>query len=294
MTDATANAGSKSPLDRDGLQRFRAEVLGRKNLPTIPAMLGQILRLVEREDTSAKELVTLIEHDQALTGKMLRLANSAFFGQARRVATIPRAVMLLGFSTVRNLALGVKVWDTLAGGLNPRRLEELWGHAVMVAIGSKALTAKLCAGDPDEAFTAGLLHDVGRVVIAGRFGDAYWKTLAEAPATQSADTVEQATFGVDHTEVGGWLLEAWGLPPAIVEAARLHHAALERSGRGALVAVANQLAARTDMKTGELRDMTPAFLAAIAERGVTPELCQAVVAALRADESLSALGRPNA
>src|SRR5213594_728517 len=102
MGDAVADARPKGPLDRGGRQRFRAEVIGRKNLPTIPAVLSQVLGLVEREDSSTRDLVDLIEHDQALTGKMLRLANSAFFGQSRRVATIPRAVMLLGFSTARS------------------------------------------------------------------------------------------------------------------------------------------------------------------------------------------------
>ncbi len=290
MNDAAANAG-RGALDRDGLQRFRAEVIGRKNLPTIPAMLGQVLRLIEKEDASAKELVNLIEHDQALTGKMLRLANSAFFGQARRVATIPRAVMLLGFSTVRNLALGVKVWDTLAAGLAPGRIEELWAHAVVVAIATKVLTAKLCAGDPDEAFTAGLLHDVGRIVLAGRFGDAYWRAIADVDPDQRIEAVEQASFGVDHGEVGGWLLEAWGLPPPIVDAARLHHAPLERAGRAVVVAMANELAGRTDLRTGELDPSAERLLAATAERGVTPELWSTVVAELHADGALGALGR---
>src|SRR5437899_9915400 len=124
MGDAAADATPKGPLDEAGLQRFRAEVIGRKNLPTIPAVLSQVLGLVEREDSSTRELVDLIEHDQALTGKMLRLANSALFGQSRRVATIPRAVMLLGCSTVRNLALGVKVWDTVAHGIPAARRSE--------------------------------------------------------------------------------------------------------------------------------------------------------------------------
>src|SRR5215510_2965023 len=135
-------------MDQESLQQFRAEVLARRNLPTIPAVLSRIITLVEGEMTNARHLVDVIEHDQALTGKMLRLANSAFFGQSRRVATIPRAFVLLGFSTVRNLALGVKVWDTLGAGIARNRLDELWMHAVAVGVSAKALTAKLRAGDP--------------------------------------------------------------------------------------------------------------------------------------------------
>ncbi len=119
-------------MDEQAMQQFRAEVVARKNLPTIPTVLARILQLADSESASSKELIAVIEHDPALTGKMLRLANSAFFGQSRRVATIPRAVVLLGFSTVRNLALGVKVWDTLGAGIARDRLEELWAHAVAV------------------------------------------------------------------------------------------------------------------------------------------------------------------
>ena len=292
MGDATADAGSTGPLDRGSLQRFRAEVIGQKNLPTIPAVLARVLGLVEREDSSTRDLVDLIEHDQALTGKMLRLANSAFFGQSRRVATIPRAVILLGFSTVRNLALGVKVWDTIAPSIPSERLRALWSHAVMVAVGSKVLTAKLCAGDPDEAFTAGLLHDVGRLILGARFKDAYWTAGAE-PVRSIVD-VEQAAFGVQHAEVGGWLLEAWGLPLSIVEAARLHHAAPDRSGITALVAATNRLVAATDVAERRLRPEAADALAREAARGVTPELWDVVIAALAEDGALDMFGRVEA
>src|SRR5207248_5443939 len=136
-------------------------LMARKNLPTIPTVLARILQLADAENTSGKELIAVVEHDQALTGKMLRLANSAFFGQSRRVAAIPRAVVLLGFTTVRNLALGVKVWDVLGAGIARSRVDELWTHAVAVALATRSLAVRLRTGDPDEGFTAGLLHDVG-------------------------------------------------------------------------------------------------------------------------------------
>src|SRR5439155_517380 len=100
---ACRGGGEGVVMDEQAMQQFRAEVMARKNLPTIPTVLARILQLADAENTSGKELIAVVEHDQALTGKMLRLANSAFFGQSRRVATIPRAVVLLGFSTVRSL-----------------------------------------------------------------------------------------------------------------------------------------------------------------------------------------------
>src|SRR5262249_4121373 len=190
-----ARSLGESVMDEQALQQFRAEVIGRKNLPTIPTVLAQILRLVDREGASGRELVEVIEHDQALTGKMLRLANSAFFGQNRRVATIPRAVVLLGFSTVRNLALGVKVWDALSSGISRVRLEQLWSHAASVAVATKELCVRLRAADPDEAFTAGLLHDIGRLVLAMRFREQYWGGTGGGTGSQAGDADEARRFG---------------------------------------------------------------------------------------------------
>lgn len=279
-------------MDEQAVQRFRAEVIARKNLPTIPTVLARILQLVERDSTSGRELIEVIEHDQALTAKMLRLANSAFFGQSRKVATIPRAVVLLGFTTVRNLALGVKVWDALGAGMSRARLEELWGHAVAVAIATKALTARLRVGDPDEAFTAGLLHDAGRLVMSMRLRDEYWNAVGGPAEIQAIDTIEAASFGVDHAQVGAWMLEAWDLPPAIVEAVRQHHTAVYRAGVAGVLAIADRLVAWTDLPSGRLRPEAEQLLHTTAERGITPAVWADVADELHGQ--FGAVGRPEA
>jgi len=270
-------------MDQESLQQFRAEVLARRNLPTIPAVLSRIITLVEGEMTNARHLVDVIERDQALTGKILRLANSAFFGQSRRVATIPRAILLLGFSTVRNLALGVKVWDTLAGGVAKKRLEDLWVHSVSVAVATKLLSARLCDGDPDEGFTAGLLHDVGRLVLAARFKDAYWSAV-EGDGTTPVDEIERSSFGVDHAEVGSWLFEAWNLPPGIVEAVRRHHDPDLKPGVSGLLGAANRLLHVVGL--AEHGAETEAVFAWTATRGVTAALWDAIVPELRDSSGL--------
>jgi len=276
-------------MDEQAVQQFRAEVVARKNLPTIPTVLAKILQLADAENVSGKELIAVIEHDQSLTGKMLRLANSAFFGQSRRVATIPRAIVLLGFSTVRNLALGVKVWDTLGAGIARSRLDELWVHAVAVGVAAKALTARLRAGDPDEAFTAGVLHDVGRLILAMRFRDEYWRIVGSTGEAEAIERKEAANLGVDHTEVGGWVLEAWSLPPAIVEAVRTHHAGDARPGVPGLLAVADRLVAWTDLATGIMQNEATALLDRNREHGVTPGMWDEVLRQLREGDELAAL-----
>jgi putative nucleotidyltransferase with HDIG domain len=207
------------------------------------------------------------------------------------VATIPRAVMLLGFSTVRNLALGVKVWDALAAGLSRTRMEALWAHAIAVAVVTKTLAVRLRAGDPDEGFTAGLLHDVGRLVLAMRFRERYWDAVGGAPAGEPVHAIEQASFGVDHAEVGGWMLEAWSLPPAIVDAVRTHHAPELRPGMPGLLAVVNRLVAWTDFASGAVRPEAALVFATVAERGITSEVWREVVGQMRDDRAFAALGR---
>jgi putative nucleotidyltransferase with HDIG domain len=277
-------------MDEQAVRQLRAEVIARKNVPTIPIVVARILQLLDDEQTNGKKLVDVIEHDQALTGKLLRLANSAFFGQSRSVATIPRAVVLLGFSTVRLLALGVKVWDSLGSGVTRERAHDLWSHAVTVAATVKLLASRLRAGDPDEAFTSGLLHDIGRLVLAMRFKQDYWRVVGVDEA-EEVHAIESANFGVDHAEVGAWILEAWSLPPAIVEAVRQHHDLTPRAGVPGLLAVADRLVAWTDLATGTLRPEAQVLLQTTGDRGITPELWQSIVEHLRTGEELAALGR---
>jgi len=276
-------------MDQQRLQELRADVIARKNLPTIPTVLAKIVQLADGETSNARQLVEVVEHDQALTGKILRLANSAFFGQSRRVATIPRAVVLLGFATVRNLALGVKVWETLGTGIARSRLQKLWGHSVTVAVAAKTLVSRLRAGNPDEAFTGGLLHDIGRLMLAMRFRDEYWQVV-DGVGGDAIHRVESSTFGVDHAEVGAWMLEAWSLPPGIVEAVRWHHEGTSRPGVLGIVALTNRLLAYTDLETGALRDESAVLQPQMDERGLTHELWEGVISGLQESEILS-LGR---
>jgi putative nucleotidyltransferase with HDIG domain len=258
------------------LQAFRAEVLSRKDLPTIPAVLARILTLVEGERTSGRDLVEVIEHDPVLTSRVLKLANSALFGLSRKVSTVPRAVVLVGFTTVRNLALGVKVWDSLApGGRQKQQVETLWHHSAIVAAGAKLVAAKVKGIDPDISFTAGLLHDVGKLVIALKLGMRYWSLVEAATTNLETAAIERATLGVDHGQVGGWLAEAWRLPAPIVGAIRDHHQTTlvdqPEWTTAHAVHVADVLVRDTDLATGAPGPIAMAMLERTAARGLTAE-----------------------
>jgi putative nucleotidyltransferase with HDIG domain len=236
--------------DAARLRRLRAHILNSKDLPTIPVLLARILAVVDGERASARDLVEVMQRDQALTGRVLRLANSGFFGFSREVATLPRAIMILGFSTVRSLALGVKIWETMRGrdGLS---LTELWEHSALVGAAARLIARRVHVGDPEEIFTAGLLHDVGRAVLNLRFPAEY----AAISSANGADLLERerAAFGVDHARAGAWLAEAWSLPQSIVEAAATHHDPIRPGaplGQAEIVNLANRLVHWTDLDGG--------------------------------------------
>jgi putative nucleotidyltransferase with HDIG domain len=273
-------------MDSTTLQQFRADVIARKSLPTIPPVLTGIIALIDDDRAGAKKLVDLIERDQALTARLLRLANSAFFGQARKVSTIPRAVLLLGFSTVRNLALGVKVWDTLGTGVSRKELEALWAHSVQVAALARMIARQQRQTNPDEAFTTGLLHDVGQLVLALRFKDLYWETARKATSTEHLPGLEQSTLGVDHAEVGSWLLEAWNLPALMVEAVRRHHDPEARTGLAGAIGAASRLVHRTNFQTGAVADDAAGILDAV---GLSKDQWEAAIAEIGRNAALVAL-----
>ena len=233
-----------------------------------------MLVTVNRDDVRVEELAKLIARDQSLTAALLRLANSAFFAIPSRVTSIEQAVTFLGLGRVRDLVLGLSIWTSLDGkdpaGRRYRRA--MWVHTAMVAAAAKLL-AERTGGDGGMAFAAGLLHDVGKLILGMRLGASYWDLLDDAARHgQSAAAIEEATFGCHHATVGAWLLQIWQLPPALVQPVAMHHAPLTTEfgmDVTAVVAVADRLVDATDPDSGvtrddvlaEVRDFAPGLLA---------------------------------
>jgi len=263
------------------LERLRAEIISTKDLPTIPVLLVHILAVVDGDRSSARDLVDVLQRDQALTARILRLANSSFFGCPREVASLTRAVMLLGFSAVRNIALGVKIWDTLRTGTS-FSLAKLWEHSALVAAASKLVAQKTRAAEPEAAFTAGLLHDIGQVVLRMRFGAEYESVISEGDTAVTER--EQAAFGVDHAQAGGWLAEAWALPEWIALAAQGHHTVLAPGAEltaSDVVNMANRLAHWTDLGDGVLAPEAESELTSLSLAGLSFEDCVDIAANLQ-------------
>jgi len=241
----------RSPVE----ERFYRELMSMEDLPAAPEIAQRMLVAANREDADTRHLASLITRDPSLAARLLRLANSAFFAVRTRVTSIPQAITLLGFPRVRDLALGLSVWGALggktAGARRHRRI--LWVHSVTVATAA-SLLAERTGGDGATAFAAGLLHDVGKLVLGLRLGESYWALLDEAAEDgRAAAAVEGESFGCHHGTVGGWLLQLWQLPAALADPVARHHEALARESGfdvTAVVAVANRLVDATDPASG--------------------------------------------
>ena len=212
--------------------QFTTDVEEFQRVPAAPQIVTRILALTaDSTTTSAKSLADVVACDATLSGRVIALANSWFVGAARPVTDIQQAIILLGFSRVRDLGLGISVWGSLGEdrSIMPARRHALWRHSLTVAALARRL-AERARLNASAAFMCGLLHDVGKLVLGLHLGEPYWSVL-EGGDKRGADLVrlEAESFGCDHATVGGWLLSLWRLPASIVEVVSDHHAkALER------------------------------------------------------------------
>jgi HD-like signal output (HDOD) protein/CheY-like chemotaxis protein len=202
------------------------EIVSRMDtVPSLPSLYVEMTHALQSPDISIAELGNIIAKDMGMSSKVLQLANSAFFGLSCQVSSPKQAVTLIGTDNIRALVLSVHVFSELRSGLDTQ-LAFLWPHSC--ATGGLAMAVARCQGVGqkmmDEAFAAGLLHDVGRLVLASSCGEQYIGVLQEIEKRHAlVSDVEQEVFGCTHAEVGAYLLGLWGLPDSIIEAVAWHH-----------------------------------------------------------------------
>ena len=206
------------------LLRKRVERL--EGLPTLPSVASTLISLTQSPQTSATQVGELISQDQALTGPVLKLVNSAYYGFPKQITTVNHAVVILGFNRVKNIVLAASVFGLKGQRLLPRfDAPGFWRHSLGAAVAARTAARELGRVDSEESFVCGLLHDVGKLVLAQVAPADYDRCLAAAEERHELILVtEQEVFGVDHAEVGSWLAEQWKLPPGVVSAVRHHHA----------------------------------------------------------------------
>lgn len=197
------------------------------NLPSLPTVVMELLASMNQEDVNIDALAQKIAQDQALTAKTLRLANSSFYGMANQVTTIQEAIAILGFRTVRSLAATAALIATFAGGTHAHfSAAPFWRHAIAAAVCARELASQLNI-NPEYAYTAGLLHDIGRLVLVTQFQPNYEATMTHrAQHDCHLLDAEQAVLGLDHAQVGYVLMRHWKFPEAMQQAVASHHAPL--------------------------------------------------------------------
>ncbi len=256
---------------------------GIQHLPPTPAVMVKLLRIFKQAEPDLDEVVKLISHDPSLTAEVLKRCNSAYFAGENSVTDIFEAISRLGFYEVYRavvLISGVRTMSlqTIAAGV---RVEELWHHSLATGVAAEVIAREIRESEV-AAFTAGLLHDVGKLVLASAEGRKYG-TLTQLADAEGASLVEleRKVFGFDHSEIGARLLERWRLPAEVVAPIRHHHNLAGAGEHARLTAtlaladtIANQLEEPAAQKAGGLTPcaeaagflyLTPASVAAIIE-----------------------------
>lgn len=196
------------------------------DLPTIPAAALKVMRETQSSSASAASVAKIIVTDQALSARVLRLANSAYYGLSRRIVDLPEAVVVLGMKSVKNLALVAGTYPWMQRPLTGYCLgpEEMWRHAFGSAVASQIIARVSRKCNEDVAFTAGLLHDIGKVALSVWLENKMGAILLYAGRESiSFDEAERRVLGYDHCQVGYHLATNWNLPEEICAACLHHH-----------------------------------------------------------------------
>ena len=211
-------------LHNDRLKKLVCQL---SRLPSIPALYMEIVEKASQPNSSLSEIGGIIRRDVVMTAQILKLANSAFFGLRRQLASPEMAVSYIGLDTIKSLILSINAFSQFqgvdSGGLD---MEVLWRHSLQVASHAKCIAQTEGADSKvsDEAFAAGMLHDIGKLILAVNLPQEFDSACRAARAERiEYHDAEQRVFGANHAVVGGYLIGLWGLPVPVVEAVALHH-----------------------------------------------------------------------
>jgi len=203
-----------------------------QDLPSLPTVVLQVYQMADDPNVSAQQMALVIGKDQGFTLRLLRLANSAYYGMMRRIGTIEEAVVVLGIHTVRNLALIAATYPLFRRallGYTPQ-VSGLWSHSMAVGLVAQTGARLFEVQARNEAFTAGLLHDVGKLIISTALTD-WMGDLHDLVHNyrMPVHEAERELFGFTHEEIGALVVERWNLPPLIAKMIRFHHQSLAQN-----------------------------------------------------------------
>jgi HD-like signal output (HDOD) protein len=198
-----------------------------QTLPCMPALYTKIVDELRLPEPSIANISVIVSQDPSMAAKVLQLVNSAFFGLAQQITKLDRAVCLIGLDAIKALVLSARVFTELTKGESLCIcMDTLWEHSVLVGNLAKklAVAEKATSETVNDCLTAGLLHDIGQLILAANLGTEYAQVRALATREEyELNRVEELEFGATHAGLGAYLLGIWGLPDTIVEAVAFHH-----------------------------------------------------------------------
>ncbi|MDC1067527.1 HDOD domain-containing protein [Candidatus Kapabacteria bacterium] len=195
------------------------------DLPVVPAHLGQILKSLDNPNIRAKKLAEQIETDQSLTTKILKAANSPYYGSAGRISTIELAIVIMGLNTIKEIIIGMvvrKFFNKVPSYLFDVKL--FWNYSIYCGSASRLIARKIGFKKAGEAFVAGLMHDLGILIIIQYFSHEFSEINSLVQSGKyTMRKAEQLVIGADHCELGSWLANKWSLPAPLVNSIKYHH-----------------------------------------------------------------------
>ena len=205
--------------------RFLLEVTA--DLPSISPVAAKVNQILSSPESSASDLARVISADPSMSANLLRVVNSPFYGLPQKVGTISQAIVILGYRALREIVMGISIMESLGGKAASPAFDPklLWLHSLAVGSAAKQLARRLkLPGEVEIYFTAGLLHDVGKLILANCLPASRDKVARRLEAGAiSFVAAERATYDTDHGFLGGFLFEKWGLENDLIRVARFHH-----------------------------------------------------------------------
>jgi len=207
-------------------QTFLKELDAIPDIPTLPSIVIKVNKMLQDHGTSIQELGKIIETDQAMVTKILKLVNSSFYGFRSKIKNIPHAIIILGFNNIRNAIVSVSIIETFSGKKASEEpdITDFWNHSVAVAVISRYLSEQTELDSPDDCFVAGLLHDIGKIVLSQYFTKLFnqvWQLIKEGGL--SFFQAEKELSPADHALIGSVLAKKWQFPVSLIDSIAYHH-----------------------------------------------------------------------
>lgn len=202
---------------------------GINNLPTPPIVFTQIQKVLNDPNTSAYEIGSILQEDPAITAKVLKMTNSAYYGLSQTVESVKQAVVIVGLNSIRNLVLSASMFEAFKSNQIDQEFQDFfWRHSLATAFAARLLAHSLKSKiyfEPESGFSAGLLHDIGKMVISVYMSDpaAQIKSRKQADPFNYDHKIEEDIIGYNHCRIGDLLAQHWKLPSKLIEAIKYHH-----------------------------------------------------------------------